>query len=36
MKTIKFIIMNMLAMILTKYCGLFGFKNPPSELELYV
>ena len=26
----------MLATILTKYCGLFAFKNPPSELELWV
>ena len=27
---------RMLATILTKYCGLFAFKNPPSELELCV
>ena len=26
----------MLAAILTKYCGSFAFKNPPSELELCV
>ena len=26
----------MLATILTKYCGSFAFKNPPSELELCV
>ena len=26
----------MLATILTKYCGLFAFKNPSSELELCV
>ena len=27
---------RMLATILTKYCGSFAFKNPPSELELCV
>ena len=27
---------SMLATILTKYCGSFSFKNPPSELELCV